>query len=382
MTIGSINNSVRPFYFYNKDWNGDDGRLTPEGTAKWNKYVMYLAERKLTPTTGIYASYNLIADIGNNLPGYDNNLEIKALNKTIAKAKGHSFNLAVTSAESRQTIRLVKDTVLTIGRSALALKNGNIKVAVETLLNSSAVRRRLTVRNHRTLTRVSQTSMRKAKLSDIGQKWLELQYGWGPLYNDVYEGMSALHASNMRKKTFNISSTAQKIARAEISNNPGVYTGILKYQETCNIKYRWTNQVPVDSNSLGLHDPATVAWELLPFSFVADWFLPIGPYLEAANQLPLLKGEMLMTKFLKGECPGIQILTPSGVEYLEGCTSTYKYIVLNRSVFPAATHSVPLPSFKTLEAALSPLHIANGIALLSTVLSSDKRHDRFDPVGF
>lgn len=33
----------------------------------------------------------------------------------------------------------------------------------------------------------------------------------------------------------------------------------------------------------GLVNPLEVAWELLPFSFVADWFLPIGGYLNAMD---------------------------------------------------------------------------------------------------
>jgi hypothetical protein len=36
-------------------------------------------------------------------------------------------------------------------------------------------------------------------------------------------------------------------------------------------------------NSLGLLNPLQVAWELVPFSFVVDWILPIGSFLEAAT---------------------------------------------------------------------------------------------------
>jgi hypothetical protein len=35
--------------------------------------------------------------------------------------------------------------------------------------------------------------------------------------------------------------------------------------------------------SFGLLNPAAVAWELLPFSFVVDWFLPVGRYLEGLD---------------------------------------------------------------------------------------------------
>lgn len=32
-------------------------------------------------------------------------------------------------------------------------------------------------------------------------------------------------------------------------------------------------------NQLGLVNPASLAWELIPWSFVVDWFIPIGPLL-------------------------------------------------------------------------------------------------------
>ena len=34
-------------------------------------------------------------------------------------------------------------------------------------------------------------------------------------------------------------------------------------------------------NQLGLTNPASLAWELVPYSFVVDWLLPIGPVLQA-----------------------------------------------------------------------------------------------------
>jgi hypothetical protein len=34
-------------------------------------------------------------------------------------------------------------------------------------------------------------------------------------------------------------------------------------------------------NSLGLTNPIAVAWELVPFSFAVDWFLPVGNTLSA-----------------------------------------------------------------------------------------------------
>lgn len=41
----------------------------------------------------------------------------------------------------------------------------------------------------------------------------------------------------------------------------------------------------VTAGELGLTNPALVAWELVPYSFVVDWFLPIGDWLQAQTSL-------------------------------------------------------------------------------------------------
>lgn len=35
--------------------------------------------------------------------------------------------------------------------------------------------------------------------------------------------------------------------------------------------------------STGISNPALLAWELLPYSFVVDWFIPVGNYLQNIN---------------------------------------------------------------------------------------------------
>jgi hypothetical protein len=41
----------------------------------------------------------------------------------------------------------------------------------------------------------------------------------------------------------------------------------------------------IDANMLGLSNPAQLAWEVIPYSFVVDWFIGIGDYLSSLDAL-------------------------------------------------------------------------------------------------
>jgi hypothetical protein len=47
------------------------------------------------------------------------------------------------------------------------------------------------------------------------------------------------------------------------------------------IRFRMDDPLAATLSQTGFTNPVSLAWELLPFSFVADWFIPIGDFLEA-----------------------------------------------------------------------------------------------------
>lgn len=63
----------------------------------------------------------------------------------------------------------------------------------------------------------------------------------------------------------------------------------------------------VQASSLGLTDPLAMAWEIVPWSFVFDWFMPVGNMLEALNAtkgLSFVGGSE--TSFVDGHYSGIR----------------------------------------------------------------------------
>lgn len=375
MTTGTIGDTIGHNFNY-KSWSGGDGKYNPSGIPNWNEYVMSHQKADHTLSNlGYYAACRIKPAL------YDRNLEIKALNKVIDKVKAHSFNLAVATAESRQSIRLIKDNLLSVGRAALDVKNGRFSVAAERLLNSQAVRDRLSPVHRGSRTRVSRLVRRSASVKDVGQKWLELQYGWLPLLSDVHEAARAVEARVNRQIHFELSgSSANLNGKWESSESPSLYSNMGFYIDACKVINRAEIQLDSLSSSLGLEDPLTVAWEIVPFSFVADWFIPIGAYLTAANQVPRVLNKLLITRFQRGEADDLRLVHPT-LNFV-GATSRFSFARMERQVTSGAAYHVPPPQLKTLEKAMSPLHVVNAIALLSVLLSSDKPNQAFNPVSF
>jgi hypothetical protein len=78
-------------------------------------------------------------------------------------------------------------------------------------------------------------------------------------------------------------------------NNPGYIFFHNRVITQCRFVLRFRISDPLQAflAQTGFTNPVNLAWELLPFSFVVDWFLPIGPYLEALSAfdgLTLLDG--------------------------------------------------------------------------------------------
>ncbi len=107
--------------------------------------------------------------------------------------------------------------------------------------------------------------------------------------------------------------------------------------------------------SLGLTDPYSVAWDLLPFSFIADWFIPIGTYLDNYNIIPNISAEFLQIDKHVWEGQAYGKLCP----YV-GAVSTAKQTIIYRSKLASF---VPVkPEFSLPKS--STTHFWSSLALL------------------
>jgi len=277
--VGSFSNSP---YYYSLNQTGGDGKfeILPSGIrVKWNNYHKTVYEETLVPTAG----FGFWSMYGDSIPfnGYPSERGVALDSKLVSKIKDHNFNLAVAVGEGSETVRLVTQSVRTIYRAIKDLKRGN---------NISAIRRFAWNSGHAAPSGLTGRT--------IAQRWLELQYGWKPLLSDVYESARAFEKLSNRPRTTSLRVSNFVEKEHNISQSPSNYSLIMKYHASKSIIYEMSENISVQ-RSLGLLDPASLAWELLPFSFVADWFIPIGTYLENLNTIPNLKGRFCTTTYCR-----------------------------------------------------------------------------------
>lgn len=125
----------------------------------------------------------------------------------------------------------------------------------------------------------------------VANRYLEYVYGIVPLMQDIY-GVSELAKSQLPLGQF-LHGKGQ--AKRELSSDDMEYSNVSAAQMEFyrNIKgnsvsrcHLWATLDPNYSgtralNQLGLLNPVSVIWELVPYSFLIDWALPIGPVLSA-----------------------------------------------------------------------------------------------------
>lgn len=128
-----------------------------------------------------------------------------------------------------------------------------------------------------------QREQRREDRKTPGELWLEYSYGWVPLVNDVYAvmGIPLLEPKPqyIRKRG---SGTHEEEVISEYAMPPGSvlvkYYGIHSFKQTAVLKVSYNHDTAL-AQRFGLLNPAYVAWTLMPYSFVVDWFIPIGDFI-------------------------------------------------------------------------------------------------------
>jgi len=272
---------------------------------------------------------------------WTSNDDLNLIGKLREQVAGSDFNLAVALAELPEALEMIGGTAIKIARAFSFARKGNFSAATEALLSANRERgRKLVVPRH------------------AASNWLELQYGWQPLLKDVHG--AAMFAAQQLECPFT------KVIRVRVRKNPVIRTSSPSNVSVTGVAVEVGQLIAYLTEKdvtkmVGLHDPLSVAWEKLPYSFVADWFIPISNFLSARAMASAITGSFVTTKYSYYRTRQLTFVNPvltGAIIYSEaGCDVT-------RTV--SSTLAVPLPSFKPLAKVASVGHCLNAIALLTT----------------
>lgn len=210
-------------------------------------------------------------------------------------------------------------------------------------------------------------------VKELGSKWLEFQYGWKPLAQDIYNTAVELGRDfpSLMIAEAKSSYTERWTRSVPWYEQPGTadYTATGRVQ----MKVRMTpstSMVQLMSNFTSLN-PASIAWELTPFSFVVDWFVDVGGYMRNLETSLLSKNNFkdgfvtysqlqVVTYTVNGD----NIHAGDGVYRTAHFGGTSRITLMNR--VPLASY--PLPMVPTFKADLGSGRLLNAAALMSQQL--------------
>ncbi len=339
-TVAATSSNGQRYYHgtrYYKDQRGGDDPLGHSNPAPYDMstsnftsppidYKLVLVDEggNVTETTFDTSmdTYGLLPGAPNDRTWTDDD-EYKLLGKLTSKLRDHQFNAAVFGAEARSSFDMITESATRLARAIRYVKRGDVTRAARAL----GARKPGKVRK------------------DVGSNWLELQYGWLPILGDAHEAGKALGSILNKPQVKTIRSRQSRPVKGNV--NPvfgGSSTGRVQKQVIAQLKEQYS---PVAS--LGLLDPEIVAWELVPYSFVADWFLPIGDFLEYRSVMGRTNATFVVsttTRYvIQGGSGGLiddrgsRLILDGGPGYIKQA-ATMQRVIQNG-------YSVPLPSFQS-----------------------------------
>lgn len=277
------------------------------------------------------------------------NDDIALIAKLREKIVGSDFDPGVFLAEAPQALQMIGTAAQKIGKSIEYAYKGNWR---EAFFQVSATR--------------IPSGVKKASQDVAASNWLELQYGWTPLLKDA-ESSAQFLAYMLNATLMKRYSASRRRAESLLFQDPRVVfpsDGNKSHTRAKIVAYfREDRNVQMAL----LSNPALVVWEKIPYSFVIDWFAPIGTYLDARGVAQNLSGTFVKSEktLLDASNPYSTGSAVNGWRYGSGDLSSFriKRWTFGRTVLDSL--QVPLPTVKSLGSIASWKHTANAVALLT-----------------
>lgn len=209
-----------------------------------------------------------------------------------------------------------------------------------------------------------------------GAAWLLFQYGIKPAYQTIWNGLDNLinHYENLLQ-TIEATSSRRKESKVTGTGWPdrAYWTFVAKTNGLYRCKQVVRLRIPksslVEASRWSSLNPASIAWELVPFSFVVDWFFNIGAHLRAVET------RIIYNSFFEGGYQSVsfdvrstQYATRGGSSGQESWSGYYSTTARDKGMDRKILTGLPAVPRISLNPALGSGRLLNASALLTTFL--------------
>lgn len=183
------------------------------------------------------------------------------------KIKDQKIDLGTALVESRKTISHLADTAVSLYRFISHARKGRWGKAAKAL-------------------GLDGKSVRSGK--SVGNRWLEYQYAWRPLMADIQGSMEEIQKgfqseAQLFSAVRNVTRAISPLDFPELTSTTEYGERLAKESLKAKVYFRVSDAELRKLTGIGLLNPLQVAWETVPFSFMVDWLLPVGDFLEALD---------------------------------------------------------------------------------------------------
>jgi hypothetical protein len=225
--------------------------IASNGTVNLDVIDTFWMSRRLADPFSWSTSDTFYANMGNQV----NRVDTEALLKLAGKRDGARAQLGASLLEAGKTLDMLAGATIPPVKALLRLRKGDIRGAA-------------------TVLGITPGNIKRA----IPNKWLEWQYGWKPMLQDIHYINQKLQKDFAKPMRLTVHHSREL---TETSGDGVSYNRTLRGKSgigiTCDFKPSGLSDLDAD----GLLNPLSVSWELVPFSFVVDWFIPLGNTFQA-----------------------------------------------------------------------------------------------------
>lgn len=203
---------------------------------------------------------------------------------------------------------------------------------------------------------------RWSKPEEASSLWLEYWFGWSPTVSDIYNALK-IWDSPYPDATFTAASgfhekrVLSSINRADTySRNAFDAQFIVRLQA----RVRVSNPNLYRMNQLGFVNPVGVVWELVPFSFLIDWFVNVGEVIGGyTSELGLELRDRQVMRLARSTATSVYLGNKNYPGYNFGWDGAARVRLMNREIgyfpTPSLTYTVPRLSWTRAATAISLL---------------------------